>query len=560
MLRELLVEGLGVIERAELSLEPGSTALTGETGAGKTLVVAAVGLLLGGRADRNMVRQDAGEARIEGRFEVAHDHPAVAILSAHGILGEAAEDKPVEIVVFRTIGMGGGGRIRVNGHMATSTLVQELGAELVEIAGQHEHQRLGTPAYQRALLDAYAGEEAVSLARDLAEAVRAAAAARRELEDAKAHGEERARALDVLRHEVTEIEATGVDASEWEQLSSQVQRLEHAESIASGTAEALALLREENAAGDVLRRASDALVTAAEKDPSLRELATRLEAASIEVSDVGQELAGRVVEPDPEALAQARERLDVLGRLRRKYGTENEAALLTRLEESRAKVAELDAADGSLAQLAETAESETARANELARRLSAIRKEAATKLGKEATAAAERLAMPGSRVEVALTSCDLYEGGAETIELQLASTGEKGRPIAKIASGGELSRISLALYLLVRGERGASTMIFDEVDAGVGGEAARAVGEALADLARDGTQVLVVTHLPQVAAFASAHFQVVKEEAAGRVRASVRWVEGEDRVEELSRMLSGMPGSERAREHAQELLELAAGR
>ena len=560
MLRELLVEGLGVIERAELSLEPGNTALTGETGAGKTLVVAAVGLLLGGRADRSMVRQDSGEARIEGRFEVEPSHPAVAILLDHGILGEPPAQAPVEIVIFRTIGMGGGGRIRVNGHMATSGLVQELGASLVEIAGQQEHQRLGTPAYQRALLDAYAGDDAVGLARDVVSAVRAAAAARREAEEAQAHREERVRELDVLRHEVAEIDGAGLAAGEWARLSAEVHRLEHAEAIASGTAEALALLRDDNGAGDALRRASDALVASAERDPSLKELATRLEAASIEVSDVGQELAGRVVEPDPVALAQARERLDVLGRLRRKYGAEDEAALLARLEASRARVVELESADSSLAQLNETAETEASRASELAKSLSELRRAAAAELGREATAAAQRLAMPGSRVEVSLTPCELYEGGVETVELQLASTGEKGRPLAKIASGGELSRISLALYLLIRGERGATTMIFDEVDAGVGGEAARAVGEALSDLARDGAQAIVVTHLPQVAAFASAHFRVVKEEAAGRVRASVRWVEGEDRIEELSRMLSGMPGSERAREHAQELLELAAGR
>ena len=560
MLRELLVEGLGVIERAELSLEPGSTALTGETGAGKTLVVAAVGLLMGGRSDRTMVRQDAGEARIEGRFEVAPDHPAVRVLGEHGILDEAPAEGPVEIVVFRTIGMGGGGRIRVNGRMATAALVQELGVALVEIAGQHEHQRLGSPTYQRALLDAYAGDEAVALADEVAEAFRAAAAARRELEEATARGEETTRRLEVLRHEVTELDAAGLDAAEWERLSTEVQRLEHAESIASGTAAALSLLRDDDAAGDVLRRASDALTAAAEKDPTLKELASRLEAASIEVSDVGQELAGRVVEPDPEALARGRERLDVLGRLRRKYDAADETALLARLEASRAEVAELEAAGTSLAQLAATANDEKARAGELAGRLSEQRKAAAAKLGKEATAAAQRLAMPGSRVEVALSPCELYEGGVETVELQLAATGEKGRPIAKIASGGELSRISLALYLLVRGGRGASTMIFDEVDAGVGGEAARAVGEALADLARGGTQVLVVTHLPQVAAFASAHFQVAKEESAGRVRATVRWVEGDDRVEELSRMLSGMPDSERAREHAQELLELASGR
>ena len=560
MLRELLVEGLGVIERAELSLEPGSTALTGETGAGKTLVVAAVGLLLGGRADRSMVRQDAGEVRIEGRFEVGADHPAVAVLVQHGILEEAPADGPVEVVIFRTIGIGGGGRIRVNGRMATATLVQELGLTLVEIAGQHEHQRLGNANYQRSLLDAYAGDEVLALAGEVAEAVRSAAAARGALEEATAHSEERTRELESLRHEVSEIESAGIDPDERQRLSAEVSRLEHAESIASGTAEALALLRDEDAAGDVLRRASDALVAAAEKDPALKELATRLEAASIEVADVGQELAGRVVEPDPKALAQARERLDVLGRLRRKYGVDDEAALIARLDAARSRLASLEMAGTSLAQLAETANAELARAQELAARLSELRKEAASKLGKDATAAAERLAMPGSRVEVVLTPQDLYEGGTETVELQLAATGEKGRPIAKIASGGELSRISLALYLLVRGGSGASTMIFDEVDAGVGGEAARAVGEALADLARDGAQVLVVTHLPQVAAFAAAHFQVVKEEAGGRVRATVRWVEGDDRVEELSRMLSGMPDSERAREHAQELLELAAGR
>jgi DNA repair protein RecN (Recombination protein N) len=574
MLRELVVEGLGVIERAELELQGDCSALTGETGAGKTLVVAALGLLIGGRSDRALVREGAEEALVEGRFVVPADHGAVGVLKDNGIIEGGASGPDVEIVLSRTVAADGkGGRARINGRLVTVAVLAAVGAQLVEIAGQQEAQGIGGPARQRALLDAFSGSTA--LAAELAHTVRAANRIQSEL-DALVSGErERERELDLLRYEISEIEKAELAEGELGRLTADADRLEHAESIALALGRAIDALNGERGAGETVDSALRDVSGAAQKDPALKEVVGRLEAASLDISDIAGDLTRSIVAPDPQALEETRARLDVIGRMVRKYGdgpsigdktAAPEARVLGYVARARARAEELVNAESSFGSLRGEHEDLVARANRLARDLGARRREASPRLERAMEETLGERALEGARFEVALTKRELFEGGAESVELRVAANpGENARPIAKVASGGELSRIALALHLLTSKDRGtegsARTMVFDEVDSGVGGRAAQSVGRALADLARvSGAQVLLVTHLPQVAAFAGSHYRVLKESADERASALVARVEGAARLDELSRMLAGMPESRRAREHAKELLETASAR
>lgn len=556
MLTDLLVEDLGVIGSAEVSLERGCTALTGETGAGKTLVVAALSLLLGARADRTLVREGAAEARVEGRFVMSRAHPAATVVAGNGLLDDGSGD--AEIVVSRTVGADGRtGRVRVNGRLATVGLLAECGSLMVELAGQHEYQSIGRPAAQRAILDSVAGPEAVATAARVAETVRAAARARRSLEDLRASARERERELDVLRFEIAEIEAADVRPGEGERLAAEARRLENAHAAAGAVAGAVEFLAGDSGALDLLFRARAEVESMAGFDDSAPAVAARLDGAAAELTDVASELARRTVEPDPEALEETRARLAVLARLRRKYG-DDDHAVLDYLARARARVVELEAAAAGVGAAESEAVRLAAAGESLAGRLSDFRRAAAPRLEDAASAMLARLAMPEARVEIALLPKELYEGGLESVEIRIAADrGTSPRPVARVASGGELARISLALRLLTATEA-ATTMVFDEVDAGVGGAASQSIGHALADLARrSGAQVIVVTHLPQVAAFADHHLTVSKTIEGRRATSRVERVVGGNRVAELSRMLSGLPDSERAREHARELLELA---
>jgi DNA repair protein RecN (Recombination protein N) len=559
MLTELIVENLGVIDRAELSLDAGCVALTGETGAGKTLLVVALGLLLGERADRGTVRAGAGEARVEGRYVVPSDHAVVALLEANGVEPKGGVDAEAELVVTRTVPEEGrGGRARINGRLVTTALLAEAGNLLAEVAGQHEHQRIGAPAWQRGHLDAWAGPETVALAESVRDAVRRAHTWAARVDELHASARERSRTLDVLRYEITEIETAAVEPGESERLAADAHRLDHAESIAAGIAHAVAALTDEGGAHDLVSGAAAGIGSLAHDDGALGALAGRLSAAALEIEDVARELSGRSVTADPAELENIHQRLSVLGRLLRKYGAD-EAEVLRYLDDARARAAELDALEEGIDDARAQAEAERARAAELAGALSAVRREAAPRLARAVRARLETLALAGAALEVRLEPCELFEGGLESVEYVVSfNAGEPRRPIRKVASGGELARLALALNLAgAHGDVG--TMVFDEVDAGVGGEAARSVGAALAELARSsGRQVMVVTHLPQVAAFADAQFRIEKLTVDGRSAAVVARVDGDERVAELSRMLAGMPGSDRARGHAEELLDHAA--
>lgn len=553
MLSELVVENLGPIAGAEIALQPGSSALTGETGAGKTLLVTAVVLLTGGRADRGIVRDGASEARVEGRFVIAGANPAVTFLEERDLL-PASGDR-VELVVTRTISSSGS-RARINGRLVPVAVLAEIGPSLVEIAGQHEHHLLASPRAQRETLDRFAGAAAMALAAGVTADVRELGRVERELDELRASERERARELDVLRFEIEEIEAASVRVGEVAELSTEAARLEDAEDFGVALSRAVEELSGDRGADERLAAAVASLEKVADKDPSLAPYLERMVATSEEVREMAARLSARVHDPDPASLEAIRSRLGEIARLRRKYG-DDEEQIVRYLQRSRERVNELLARSSSIDGLEQSARTLRERATAAASELSRVRKEASAKLERSVQELLEELAMPGSRFVVTIEDAELYEGGLDAVGFQVATgPGEKPRALTKVASGGELSRIALAIHILASGAS-ADTMIFDEVDAGVGGAAARSVGEALARLGRSGPQVLVVTHLPQVAAFADSHHRVRRHEGDRR-NVTVERVGGQERVEELSRMLAGLPESERAREHAQELLDLAA--
>ncbi len=534
MLTELRVRDLGVIEDLTLTFGPGMTALTGETGAGKTLVVDALQLVLGGRASAGLVRAGAAEALVEARF----------------VVGEG--DAELEVVVARAVPADGRSRAYVDGRMAPVSALAETTADLVEVHGQHEHRALVTAAAQRAVLDAFAGTD-LSRVRALRDQLRA-------LDDALAglggDVQQRAREADVLRYQVAEIEGAGLDDPEEESaLRLEEERLADAAAYREAAGRAAELLDPAAGEGGVLGLLGEASGALSGRE-AFDAYHDRADAALADLSDLARALRDEVesFEDDPGRLADVQERRRALAELRRKYGEDLDAVMAFGAAAA-ARLAALQDAEGEAAKLSTERDLRLAELAEAEADVRAVRAQAAGAFGGSVEEHLGALAMAGARLEVRVADA----GTGEPVELLLgANVGEPVQPLAKAASGGELSRAMLAIRLV--GPGGPPTMVFDEVDAGVGGAAALALGEALHAVARN-RQVLVVTHLAQVASRADAHARVEKAESGGRTTTRAAAVEGEVRITELSRMLSGHPGSEAARAHARELLGLgAAGR
>ncbi|MDP9226840.1 MAG: AAA family ATPase, partial [Actinomycetota bacterium] len=417
MLTDLIVENLGVIETALLTLEKGCTVVTGETGAGKTLIVTALELLGGGRADPSAIRAGSREARIEGRFVLGTDHPVVKILEDNGIVDgqEITSRTDLELVITRTISSTAG-RARINGRLVTIGLLGDVGGALLDVVGQHSHQRLFAPAFQRAALDGFAGPEAVTRAQEVADAVRRVQRAVRTLDELQVMQQAQARELDVLRYEIAEIEGAHLEQGERERLLHSATRLEHAEAIAASAAEAMQALSGEGGAEERLLQAASALERGSAQDPGLRSLSERAASIVTEVSDIGFELRANEVEPDPAALEDTRRRLEVIARLCRKFGRDV-GEVLGYLDRSRARADELTALPERVSEAKEELEGMIERASALATRLSELRKSAAPRLQQAVETVLAELALGGSKVEVRLDECELYEGGAETVQL-----------------------------------------------------------------------------------------------------------------------------------------------
>ena len=534
MLAELQVSELGVIADLTLVLRPGLTALTGETGAGKTLVVEAIELLLGGRADSVQVRKGATSATVEGRFA-------------------ASSDAPDDLVLARTVPVEGRSRGYINTKMAPLSALEEAGDQLVDLYGQHVHQSLLVASAQRAGLDRFGSVDIGP--------VTAARQRLRGVDDALASlgGDARARAreLDLLRVQVDELEAAGlVNAGEEADLAGEEEQLAGATAHREAAGAAVEALTGD---GGVVDRLGGAISLLAGRAP-LSGSADRLRSLASELQDAASDLRALAesLEDDPQRLAAVRDRRQLLLGLRRKYG-DDLAEVIDYRNQARRRLEELAGYEERAAGLEQeraAAESGLAEA-EVA--LGRARRAVAPKLAAAVEAQLHRLAMPRARFEVCVG--DDRAGEAVTWLLG-ANPGEPTLPLAKVASGGELARTMLALRLVLGAQvdradqSGGRTLVFDEVDAGIGGEAAVAVGRALAEVAQH-DQVLVVTHLAQVAAFADEQIAITKDEVNGRTVAQARVLEPADRVIELSRMLSGRPDSPTAHRHAEELLAVA---
>ena len=560
MLRELRIENLLLIERAELRLGKGLNAITGETGAGKTVLAHSLDLLMGGKARSGIVRPGAEEAWVEGVFDLPDG------LLAEPEFVELAERLPQgaeEVVLGRRVSAGGRTSAFVGGRAASASDLKLLGGRLLAFYGQHEHRKLTISSAQMEVLDGFTGGEHLKLRERYREAHRECLRLEAELAELRERDGSRERDLDLCRYELSEIEEIAPDPAEKAELEAERERLRHAEGLreAAAGAHAAVLGAEEGGGGaaELLARAEALLQGVGGVNRDLDALSARLGSLAVELGDVAGELRdyGEGLEADPGRLAAIEERLDGLDRLERKHGGSVEA-VLAHAEHCRAEIARLEGAGerGAEAEAA-LAEAEASRAA-LASRLGKARTKTAAPLEREAAQELERLAMPGARLEVVLEPHPggFGPGGAESVELRLApNPGLEPAPLREAASGGELSRVMLALSGL-GGASGAETLVFDEIDAGVGGKTARAVGERLRALG-EGRQVLCITHLPQVASQATTHFTLEKDISGERASATVRRLEGEAVVAEIRRMLGGEQSDEAATQHARELLAAA---
>ncbi len=558
MLLELRIENLLLIEGAELRPGEGLTAITGETGAGKTVLAHALDLLLGGKPRSGIVRPGAPEAYVEGVFELPAgllDEPELADLRDR--VGEDLD----EIVLARRVGSSGRTRAFVQGRSATAGDLQALGGRLVAFFGQHEHRRLTLASAQLDLLDGFCGREQLDLRASLA----AAHARMRELERSLAELRERAgtrdRDLDLLAFEIAEIDELGPTEEEKTSLAAERSRLRQLDGLlaaAGAGAEAIAPSGEEAGVAAVLADAERLAETVAGADPELDALAERLAALRLEAEDLGAELRRYAdsLEAEPGRLDVVEERLELYDRLERKHGGTVEA-VLAHADRCRAEHARLEQAEVET-ERAEAALAEArAERDDLAKRVTTARQKAAPKLAKRVREELEALAMENASFDVVLEPREeLGPTGAERVEFLLApNPGVPAAPIRDAASGGELSRVMLAL-MTVAGTGESRTLVFDEVDAGVGGQTARAVGERLRALG-EARQVLCITHLPQIAAMAGAHFRIEKSAETDTALTTVESLEGDGVVAELCRMLGAEASDTAARRHAEELLAAA---
>jgi DNA repair protein RecN (Recombination protein N) len=577
VLSELSVENLLLIEQARLRLAPGLNVLTGETGAGKTVLAHALDLLLGGRARASIVRPGAGEAYVEGVFQLPSDLPS----ELDGDLAERVRAGGEEVVLGRRVGSDGRTRGYLNGRACAIADLRVAGEALMSFYGQHEHRKLTIAAAQRALLDGFCGpaheQRLRACARSHADVVRL----RTRVAELSAGAQERARELDLLEHELAEIEASDDDLGAYEQLLAARERLRRVDELRAATSAAAEALdpREDAGAGSWTAELAGAAATIeglAGVDRRLDHLAERMRAIAIDASDLASELrryaedldapgAGERGELPARGLDGLEERLERVERLVRKHG-ESVRDVLAHRERALARAAKLRGADAAAGEDAERLQRALAALEEHAVALRRARELAAPRLADGVVSQLEALAMADASFEIQLRPCEPGPAGSEDVEFVIApNPGVPAAPLREIASGGELSRVMLAIMAVAAASQAKTravptaarrTLVFDEVDAGIGGHAARAVGERLRALAA-GRQVLCITHLPQIASLAERHFSIDKDTSVRPARASVRELSRADVVSELVRMLGADSDDSGARRHARELLRAA---
>jgi DNA repair protein RecN (Recombination protein N) len=549
-LRELTVENLAVVESVRLELAPGFTVLTGETGAGKSLVVDAVALVLGARASSDQVRAGTHAARVEAVF----DAPAIGEDTALADVVAAGEGM---LIVRRDVASDGRSSVRVNDRAVTVGGLASLGSQIGEIHGQHDQQRLLEPARQLALLDGFGGHDALLATVDAAHrAWRAAVAAGTEL---LTDTHELARRIELLRHQVGEIAAATPRAGEDDELEAQLRAAAHAETIVRSAQAAVAALRDDAGAGDALSIAERGLVTAAAHDDRFAPLAERAAALAAETAELARDASGAAegVELDPSSRASAEERLALLYDLRRKYGDSLDAVIAFG-ESAAAELERLENADAERERLRAEEDAQRRALERTCEMLRAGRRAAADRLAKAVNEELPPLGLPAGAFAVDIEPIEPGPGGADRATFTFApNPGEPPRPLGRIASGGEASRLSLALKVVLAAADETPLLVFDEIDAGVGGRNALELGQRLRALSTY-HQVLCVTHLPQIAAHADAHLVVGKLVEGGRTSTAVRLLTAEERPAELAAMLAGEEAGSEAHAAADALLRAAA--
>jgi DNA repair protein RecN (Recombination protein N) len=560
LLAQLTVRNVVLIERLVLELAPGFNVVTGETGAGKSMVVDALSLVLGGRARPDLVRAGAGEAEVEALFELLPASRAAARLEAAGIPGER------ELVVRRVVLAEGRSRAYVNGRLCTAAQLAEIASDLCDIASQHESVSLTDPSTHVEYLDAFGRLESDRL--QVAERVDALAVVQRELEAASAQERGRAEREDFLRWQLREIDELDPRDGEEKELEQERGRLRHAEKLQSATRRAAERIYEgEGTICDELARLGAELDQAASIDGSLAPMARTVESSRAELSDAARALAryAETVEASPDRLAEVEERAFRLQKLLRKHGPATADLLAHRASLGR-ELASLASASERVGELEGEKARQAGEAGTAARALSRKRREAAEKLADAIGRELSQLGMGRARVVVdvqptagagealLVDGARLTRTGIDRVEFLIApNRGEEPRPLRRIASGGELSRALLALKRVLAEKGPAGTYVFDEVDAGVGGAVAEVIGRSIADIARH-RQVVCITHLPQIAALADAHFVVDKSESRGRTSTTVKRLTPSERIEEIARMIGGIKVGDAARRAAAELL------
>ncbi len=574
MLEEIRIRGLGVIDDAVLELAPGLTVVSGETGAGKTMIVQGLGLLTGGRADAGLVRPGVGRAFVDGRLVTPADGPVAERVRDAG--GECDDDG---LIIGRTVTAEGRSRAHVGGRSVPASLLAEITDGLIAVHGQSDQQRLLRAGEQRAALDRFAD---VAVARPLTAYTAAYTRLRTvsaQLAEITERARERSAEAELLRSGLAEIERVDPHPGEDTALETELRRLEHAETLVQAASSAHAVLVSDPAFGDGTPGAADLLGTAnrmvavqASLDPDLSALSDRLHEVGMLLADVAADLASYAagIESDPGRLAAAQSRKAALAGLARAHGTDL-AGVLAWAEKAGRRLLELDSDADRSGALTSERDALVAELGERATEISMARRAAADRFAAAVAAELAGLAMPRARVEAVVSQRADPVGipvdgrllaygptGVDEVELRLVPhPGAPARPVHKGASGGELSRIMLAIEVVLAAADTTTTMVFDEVDAGVGGRAAVEVGRRLARLART-HQVICITHLPQVAAFADRHLVVRKADDGSVTRSGVLTLDDSGRVRELSRMLAGVEESPLARGHAEELLANAA--
>ena len=555
MLSLIRIRNYAVIDEVELEFDQGMSIMTGETGAGKSILVDALGLALGDRADASAVRQGTDRAEISVLFDCDADHPAAAWLREQGL------DRDDCCLIRRLISAEGRSRAFVNSHPVTLQDLRTLGDFLVNIHGQHAHQSLRSGAAQREILDFHGS--LADLAERVAEKFSAWQTLERELERRRRGGQDREAQLELLRFQVQELQHLGLVDGELADLQSERNRLANADRLASGLDAALSRIyeAESGSAYELTAGAGRELQELAALDPELKSTAEMLAEAEIQLREAAADLARYRdrLEFDSQRLEWLEARLATVAELARKHKVDDEAivGLQAQLE---ARIEELDAGAESLELLAERAERAAGEYFDIAEQLSKARADAGAALAEEVSAQLRQLGLPHGRFRVALSPkprerADAH--GLDRIELQVTlNPGQDFGPISKVASGGELSRVSLALEVIAAGATRVPTLVFDEVDSGIGGGVAEIVGRRLREIAAS-RQVLCVTHLAQVASQGQNHFRVSKLTDGKHSRTNVRRLSADERVEELSRMLGGVEITEATRAHAEEMIERA---